>query len=109
MLILRLFSNDLFEKNPEFFQDFVSGFCLESFCVSCEMLCPYKLLLLLLWFFELLLVALIQVFRAVLLLVALVGLVKMLQPAVSMLQPAMSTSARLLRALLWEELLSDRP
>jgi len=58
-------------------------FWLLPFCVSCEMLCPYKLLFLLLWFLLLLFVALIQVFRAVSSLVVLVKSVKMLQSAVS--------------------------
>jgi len=50
------------------------------------MLCLFKLLLLLLWFFLLLFVALMQVFRAVSMLVVLVQSAnyEMLQPAVSM-------------------------
>jgi len=59
----------------------------------CEMLCLNKLLLLLLWFLLLLFVALIQAFQAASTLAVLVESVKMLKPAVS-------TSARLLRALL---------
>ena len=48
------------------------------------MLCPYKLLLLLLWVLLLLFVALMQVFRVVSTLVVLVESVKIQQPAVSM-------------------------
>jgi len=48
------------------------------------MLCPYKLLLLLLWVLLLLFVALMHVFRVVSTLVVLVESVKIQQPAVSM-------------------------
>jgi len=61
--------------------------------VSCETLCPYKLLLLLPWFLLLLFVALIQVFRVVSTLTVLVELVKMLQPAVLLFSAAAARSS----------------
>jgi len=81
----------------------LNAFLAVALWVSCEMLCPYKLLLLLLWFLLQLFVALMQLFLAVSMLVVLVESAKMLQPAVLML-----TSTRLPRTLLQVELLSVR-
>jgi len=70
-------------------------FRLLPFNVSCERLCSYKLVFLLLWSFLLVSVLLIQVFRAVLPQVLLAVSVNLLRFAVNV-----SSSARLAGALL---------
>jgi len=70
-------------------------FRLLPFNVSCERLCSYKLVFLLLWSFLLVSVLLIQVFRAVLPQVLLAVSVNLLRFAVNV-----SSSARLAVALL---------
>jgi len=72
-------------------------FWLLPFCVLCVMLCPCKLLLLLLWFLLLLFVALMQVFRAVSMPVVLLESAQMLQPAM----PCALLRVELLSVRLW--------